>query len=93
MDEKEKRWGRRLSEKEEEFVNHNLHRIDTFLKSYTAQCLANKYFTNIKVHHGELASDLYFALRRVAIGCDDYENAFVWYGPAVFMEDTLNLLG
>lgn len=85
---KKSKWGRRLSEKEEEFVNHNLHRIDTFLKSYTAQCIANKYFTDIKTHQGELASDLYLAMRRVAIGCDDYENAFDWYGPAVFSQTT-----
>ena len=84
MGRKEKRWKRRLSGAEEEFVNKNLYRIDTFLESYTAKCIANKYFTDIKTHQGELTSDIYFALRRVAIGCDDYDNAFDWYGPAVF---------
>ena len=58
------------------------------MKSYTAKCLANKYFTYIKTHQGELASDLYLAMRRVAISCDDYENAFDWYGPAVFSQTT-----
>ena len=81
-------WERTLSGKEEEFVCQNLHRIDTFLKSHTARSLAGKYYTNIKTHQGELASDLYLALRRAAIGCQDYENAFVWYGPVVFSQTT-----
>ncbi len=83
---KKSKWKRRLSLKEEDFVNQNLYRIDTFLESYTAKCIANKYFTDIKTHQGELTSDLYFALRRVAIGCNDHKNAFVWYGPEVFSQ-------
>jgi DNA-binding CsgD family transcriptional regulator len=88
MEKKEKRWERRLSDAEEQFVNQNLHRIEEYLQTQTARSIASKYYTDICSHHDELVSDLYFALRRVAIGCQDYENAFVWYGPAVFSQTT-----
>ncbi len=88
MDSKDNKWEHRLSEKEEEFVSQNLHRIDAFLKSYTAGAIAGKYYAKISIHHGELASDLYLALRRVAMGCDNYENAFLWYAPKVFIQTT-----
>ena len=74
---------RKITKVNEEFIDKNLYRIDEFLDSQTAKRIADKYYTKIEIHKGELVSDLFLALRRMAVYCNCYENAFLWYGPVV----------
>ena len=88
MNKENKAWKEQMSDEDEKFVNQNVGEIDKFLETYTAKHICKKYYANIDASYGELKSELYFALRKIACYCDDRENAFVWYGPVVFRNTT-----
>ena len=84
MGKKTKAWEVKMSDEDENFINQNVWEIDKFLETCTAKQICRKYYANIETSYGELKSELYFALRKIACYCDDRENAFIWYGPVVF---------